>query len=86
MYEYDWGQGGPGALLRHTSTAYVTAAAYTNAQVHLVRQPSQMTTYSGASTMASLTYFGYDETPLTDDPGIVGHDGRLDPVTHRAAI
>ena len=73
--EYDWGQGGPGELLRHTATWYVTAPGYVDAPAHLLRLPSQVNVYAGASTLASLTYYRYDETPLTNDPGVVSHDG-----------
>ncbi|MBV9760502.1 MAG: RHS repeat protein [Acidobacteriaceae bacterium] len=71
-YEYDWGSGAAGALLRHTQTTYNTAAAYLAA--HLVSLPAEVKVYNGAGTLQADTQYGYDANAVTSEPNIVGHD------------
>jgi RHS repeat-associated protein len=76
VWEYDYGQGGPGALLRRSHTDYVTAAAYTDAQTgsYLRSLPSQKLIYNGSGTLVSQTSISYDELsfPLLTYPGVTG--------------
>lgn len=71
-YEYDWGSGGVGSLLKHTATSYVTGASYSS--VNLVDLPSEVKVYDGAGHLQGDTQYGYDGTSLTGDANIVQHD------------
>jgi len=72
-YEYDYGVGSPGPLLRHTATYYVPSGNYAALPVWLIRLPIQQNIYAGADNLAALTYYHYDDYnahSLTDAPGI----------------
>jgi len=67
VYEYDFGQGAAGSLLRHTTTAYKTDGVYDilnsgnySASTHLRDLPTQVTTYSGGGTQMAQTTYAYD--------------------------
>jgi RHS repeat-associated protein len=75
--EYDYGNGAPGALLRHTHMDYVKTAAYIDTSgAYLRNLPSQqwVSTDSYGSDKVSLTEYAYDEFALADCPNITGHD------------
>ncbi|HSU62179.1 MAG TPA: hypothetical protein VLI55_22915 [Bryobacteraceae bacterium] len=76
-YEYDWGNGAAGGLLRHTNTVYVTSSNYTS--INLIRLPSETKVFDGANTLTSDTKYAYDEygsgaALIVNCPGIIGHD------------
>lgn len=72
--DYDWGSGAPGGLLRHVNTSYNTSSAYLSAMPHLVSLPAEVMTYSWSGTLQADTKYGYDETAILNEPGIVGHN------------
>jgi RHS repeat-associated protein len=68
VYEYDFGAGTPGGLLRHTHTDYLTATNYTDALsgAHLRSLPTGSQIYAvnpanGAETLAAQSTITYDE-------------------------
>ena len=71
--EYDWNNGSPGGLLRESTAQYLTASAYTSTDVWLVKLPT-LTTIGNGATAASETQFTYDQTAVSDESGVVGHD------------
>lgn len=77
VWEYDFGAGSPGPLLRRTHTDYVSAPAYTDALTgaHVRNLPgAQWVSPDGLEEhKVSLTTFGYDQFGLADCPNIVGH-------------
>jgi RHS repeat-associated protein len=80
-FEYDFGYGTQGSLLRRTHTDYVTASTYTDSSVHLRSLPSQQWVSSDAagSNKVSRVQYEYDNyvsdpihAPLVDRPTISG--------------
>lgn len=63
VWDYDYGSGVPGLLLRYTHTDYVTASSYTDAQTgaHLRNLKQQVTVYDFSGNIISQTAFSYDE-------------------------
>ena len=83
VYEYDFGAGAPGPLIRRTHTAYVTATNYTDASTgaHIRSLPSQVSIYdAGGIERARATYeydnYGTDanHAGLVNRAGISGLD------------
>ena len=74
-WEYDWGAGTSGALLRHTQAQYLWSSnsAYAAPGVNLLSLPYNQWIFDGAGNQAALTAWRYDETALQDAPGITGH-------------
>ena len=58
--EYDFGTGAPGPLVRETRTSYLTAANYTNTDVHLRNLPTQVSVYDTNGTERARTTYEYD--------------------------
>jgi RHS repeat-associated protein len=85
VYEYGFGVGAPGPLLRHTHTDYLTNNPYQNnvnyaadLNIHIRNLPTMVSIYDGNNTEVSRTYFDYDRYDafsLQDCPNIVQHDG-----------
>jgi len=85
-YEYDYGTGAAGALVRHTRTDYVTTnpvngTDYTATGVYLRSLPSQMSVFDAGGVERSRTTLEYDNYaadgnhwPLIDRANISGHD------------
>jgi RHS repeat-associated protein len=85
-YEYDYGTGTAGALVRHTHTNYVTTnpvngSDYTATGVYLRSLPSQMSVFDAGGVERARTTLEYDNYaadgnhwPLTDRANISGHD------------
>jgi RHS repeat-associated protein len=66
--EYDFS----GALLRTTHTDYMQSPYTDN---HISTLPQMTTTYDGSQTIVAETHFGYDESAVSDAPGLtVGRD------------
>jgi RHS repeat-associated protein len=64
VWEYDYGAGAGGALLRHSHTTFVSASSYTN--LGLLSLPSQVSVYDGNGAERARTTFEYDNyTPDT---------------------
>ena len=84
VWEYDYGTGAPGALLRRTHTEYayiVNGLNYaTDTNIHLRGLPSLMQVFDAASVKKSETsleydvYSGTNHATLVDRSGIVGLD------------
>jgi RHS repeat-associated protein len=79
VVEYDYGDGSPGALLRHTHTDYVKTAAYIDpppSGAYLRNLPRQqwVSADAGGANKTSLTAYAYDEFAPADCPNITGHD------------
>ncbi len=85
VYEYDFGAGAPGPLVRRTHTDYVTLnngvdyAADTN--IHIRNLPLQQQVFDAGGTKRAETFYEYDlydtspnHAPLIDRPGISGLD------------
>src|SRR6266511_3878208 len=85
VYEYDFGAGAPGPLVRRTHTDYVTLnngvdyAADTN--IHIRNLPLQQQDFVAGGTKRAETFYEYDlydtspnHAPLIDRPGISGLD------------
>ena len=85
-YEYDYGTGAAGALVRHTHTDYVTTnpvngTDYTATSVYLRSLPSQTSVFDAGGVERLRTTLEYDNYaadgnhwPLTDRANISGHD------------
>jgi hypothetical protein len=84
VYEYDFGAGAPGPLIRRTNTSYLTTngnqgnANYAaDVNVHIRNLPVQQIVYDASGNVKSQTDFVYDDYgpfPLVDRPDIVQHD------------
>ena len=76
VWDYDYGPGAPGVMLRYTHNDYVTAASYTDAQTgaHLRSLKQQVTVYDLSGNIMSRTAFDYDEPayPLLTYAGVFG--------------
>ena len=76
LWEYDFGSGSAGALLRRTHTEYVTDPAYIDAVtgVHMRRLPTLVIVYDGSNNAVTKTSFAYDETsfPLLTYSSVAG--------------
>jgi RHS repeat-associated protein len=85
VYEYGFGTGSPGSLLRHTQTVYLTNNPYqgninyaTDLNIHIRNLPTFVQVFDGNSTELSRTNLDYDRYELyglQDCPNIVQHDG-----------
>jgi hypothetical protein len=85
VYEYDFGAGAPGPLIRRAHTSYLTTNEYqgdvnyaTDVNVHIRNLPIQQIVYDASGNVKSQTdfiYDDYDAAPLVDCPDIVQHDG-----------
>lgn len=82
-YDYDFGNGAAGALLRHAHVDYVTSSDYVDAAsgAYLCRLPARNSVYDGSGTEGARVNFEYDtyitdanHAPLLDRPGISGLD------------
>jgi hypothetical protein len=70
VWEYDFGTGAPGALLRHTHTSYLTAGYDTiaggaanpdpNATIHIRNLPLQTQVFDAGGTKRAETFYEYD--------------------------
>jgi RHS repeat-associated protein len=78
-YEYDWGVGGPGALLRQTDYQYLhnsNPGAYGDLAAHILDRPSVVTTIGADGNYKAQTINSYDNTGILDDlGGAPQHDG-----------
>lgn len=80
VWEYDFGNGAPGPLIRHTHTDYVTDTAYTGSALlgnsHVRRLQSGMQIYAVDQnlnqTLVSKVESLYDQSPLTTYPQVTG--------------
>jgi RHS repeat-associated protein len=82
VYEYSFGTGTHGPLLRHTETFYLSTNIWqpginyaTDLNIHIRSLPTDIRVYDGSNTELSRTWFAYDAYPLEDCPNIVHHDG-----------
>ena len=63
VYEYDFGSGTVGALLRHTQTKFITSSTYTSATgvgAHIRNLPDEIWVYDGDEVKRAHTKFEYD--------------------------
>jgi len=65
IYEYDYGSGAAGSLLRSSHTTYLTtnpvnSVDYTANSIHIRNLPSQRSVYDGSGTEKSRVTFEYD--------------------------
>jgi len=62
LWEYDYAQGAPGALLRHAHTNFITTTNYTDAVngPNLISLPSQTSVYDGTGIERARTTYEYD--------------------------
>lgn len=88
IWEYDFGSGSPGSLLRHTNVSYLTnnssqgnISYAANLNIHIRNLPLQEIVYDAGGNQKSLTLYEYDNyssfsgrAPLTDRPNISSLD------------
>lgn len=83
VYEYDYGVGVPGNLIRRTHTEHEGAVSYTNSSVNLLSLPKESWISSDANgnSIVSRTKYEYDNygtdanhASLEDRSNIIGHD------------
>jgi RHS repeat-associated protein len=84
VYDYDYGTGSVGALLRHTNIAYWTLGN------GIVDRPSAVSTYDGGGSLRAKTQYTYDEGSLTASGAtqhisITGSRGNLTTVAAEAS-
>jgi hypothetical protein len=84
VYDYDYGTGSVGALLRHTKTAYATLGN------SIVDRPSSVSIYDGGANLKGNTQYTYDEGSLTASGAtqhisITGSRGNLTTVAAEAS-
>ena len=65
VYEYDFGSGAPGAVIRRTHTDYlktnpVTSTDYTTTNIHVRSLPTQTQVFDGSGNEKARTTFEYD--------------------------
>lgn len=82
-YEYDYGSGQPGNLLRRSHTEYEKSSTYTTALVNILTLPKEtwISSDPNGNTIVSRSKFEYDNystdsnhAPLRDRSNITGHD------------
>jgi RHS repeat-associated protein len=86
LYEYDYGAGGVGTLVRRAHTDYLTTnpvngADYTSTNIHIRSLPTQQSIYDANNVERARTTYEYDNyasdsthAPLIYRPGITGLD------------
>jgi RHS repeat-associated protein len=89
VWEYDFGAGAPGPLIRRTQTSYLTTNPYqgnvnyaTDLNIHIRNLPWAVSVWDGNGAMLSNTWLEYDRYDLYElqnCPGIVQHDGGFHP-------
>ncbi len=79
--EFGFGNGTPGALLRETTTSFVTSSTYTGTSVHLRSLPLQVSVYDAGGVERARTTYEYDNyttdanhASLANQPNISGFD------------
>ena len=76
VYEYDFGVGVPGALMRRTHTDYLTSSSYTGTDVHLRSLPVQTSIYDAGGIERARASFEYDNyTPDTNHAALLDRFG-----------
>jgi RHS repeat-associated protein len=82
VYEYDFGSGAAGSLVRRTHTDFlktnsVNSTDYTTTSIHIRRLPTQVQVFDGAGVEKARTTFEYDN---------YANDGNHAPLTARSNI
>jgi hypothetical protein len=81
VWEYDFGSGAPGSLLRHRQTTYVTSNSkgdYVESfpgsypGLHARSLPAEEKVFDGQGVLRSYTTYQYDEGPLVTRPNMSG--------------
>jgi RHS repeat-associated protein len=71
-YEYDWGAGGPGALLRQTDYQYLhnsNPGVYGDLAAHILDRPTVVTTIGSDGNNRAQSINSYDTTAILSDLG-----------------
>jgi len=73
-YEYDFGNGSPGALKRHIHTSYKTDTAYVSSTsgAHIRNLPISAYVQDGAGNTVAQSMMAYDEYGLQTYPSVTG--------------
>jgi RHS repeat-associated protein len=78
QYEYDWGNGGIGSLLRHTSYQFQhnSNSAYGDLSAHILDRVTNKSICDGGGTFCSQTATSYDTTTIasTAANAVIQHD------------
>jgi RHS repeat-associated protein len=83
VYEYDYGSGAPGSLIRRTHTDFQKSSTYTGDSVHLLNLPLEtwISSDAGGSAKVSRVQYEYDNytsdtyhAPLVNRSNITGHN------------
>jgi RHS repeat-associated protein len=74
-FEYDWGQGQPGALLRETDTTYQWENNSAYLAAHLLDLPASVIVYDGAHNKVAETDYVYDEATYLTTSGVTTQHG-----------
>jgi RHS repeat-associated protein len=82
VYDYDFGSGAVGSLLRHTATTYASLGN------GIVDRPASIIVHDGSGNVAASTSYGYDESGLGTPSGtppqhisVTGSRGNLTSIT-----
>ena len=84
-YDYDWGAGAPGSLLRHKKQTYLhdSNTAYGDLAAHILDRVTSSSVYGpDDATLLSQATTGYDSPVPTSTTGIIQHDYSGYPATN----
>jgi RHS repeat-associated protein len=76
-YEYDFGSGGTGSLLRHTSLRYLhdsNSIVYGESAAHILDRVNSKIIYDATEHMAAQTTMGYDSPAPAGTSNVIQHD------------
>ncbi len=78
IYEYDYGSGAPGALVRRAHTDYLTtnpvnSTDYTATNIHMRSLPTQTSVYDAGGTERARTTFEYDNYATDTNHAALGN-------------
>jgi RHS repeat-associated protein len=77
QYDYDWGSGNYGALLRHINKSYLhdsNSAVYGDLAAHILDRVNGVNIYDGSNALLSQATTGYDSPGPAGTTNIVQHD------------
>ncbi len=75
-YEYDWGNGSVGSLLRHTSYQYLHdgSTTYGDPGAHILDRVTNQSVYDASATLLEKTLTTYDGSSPSATSNVVQHD------------
>ncbi len=75
-YDYDWGNGSVGSLLRHTTYQYLhdASSAYSDPGAHILDRVTNQSIYDSSGTLLEKTLTTYDGSTPSATSNVVQHD------------